>query len=127
MRGYYSIDIDGKKVEFFFKTWALSRFCERNGKVLPNGQIEVMPLMDFFNLLGSNGMTLPQIEDLLLCAVEYKFVKDKEQFPYTKFDADEWIDEMGGIGGTAFNELIGKLEEAVIDSGAKENKKKAVK
>ncbi len=118
MRGYYSIDIDGKKVEFFFKTWTLSRFCERNGN---------LPLVDFFNLLGNNGMTLPQITDLLLCAVEYKFVKDKEQFPYTDFDACGWIDELGGVGGTAFNELIGKLAEAVIDNGAKENKKKAVK
>jgi hypothetical protein len=116
MRGYYSIDYNGEKVEFFFKTWTLSRFCEKNGN---------MPLVDFFNLLGSNGLTLPQISDLLLCAVEYGFVKNKTQFPYTDFDACEWIDGLGGIGGTAFTELLSKIAEAVIDSGAKEGKKKA--
>ena len=118
MRGYYSIDIDGKKVEFFFKTWTLIRFCERNGN---------LTLSELFNLIGSDGLTLTQITDLLLCAVEYKFVKDKEQFPYDNFDACDWIDELGGVGGAAFLQLIGKLVESVSDNGAKENKKKAVK
>jgi len=118
MKGLYTIEIDGNKIDLYFKYWSLCQFSERNGN---------LSLGSLLELLGDNAFTPSQYADLLLCAAEYKFVKEGKQFPYTLFDAKEWIDEIGGIAGTAFLEIVGLLAKTINDPGAKENKKKAGK
>lgn len=105
---------DGSEVELLFRTWTFQRFCELNGNISYQQMIEL--------LTGSIG--IKQMADLLLCAAEYSYLKDKKPFPYTNIDACEWIDDLGGVSGAAFLSVIQVATTALIDSGAKVEEKK---
>ena len=97
------------------------RFCEINTTV-NDGKTEPMTLFQLQSEL-TTGMTLRGVNSLLLCAAEYMCVKDKKEFAYTEMDAADWIDEMGGIAGDTFLEMIRVILSSFTDNSTKEEKK----
>lgn len=108
---------DGSEVPLLFRTWTFARFCEINNN---------MTFPDLLQLFR-NGFTLKAVADLMLCANEYHCLKDQKPFTFSSLDAYMWIDEMGGLTGAAFYQIITTALESMQDSGAEEPKKKAVK
>lgn len=95
--GSYTIELsDGKKIPLRFCTWSLRRFCELNGNLTLKELQEVL----------NEGLSITRLTSLLLCAAEYVCVKEKREFTYTDFDAAEWIDELGGIAGKGFGDML---------------------
>lgn len=114
-RGFYAISLgNGKKIQLRFCTWTFKRFCELNGN------LTLSQLQDAL----SSGMTLSGFISLLLCAAEYVCLKDKKEFEYTEMDAAEWIDEIGGIAGSGFIEMLSVIVASFTDAGANGQEKK---
>lgn len=114
-RGHYTIQLsNGQKIPLRFCTWTFKRFCEINGN---------MTLMELQDAL-SKGMTLSGFVSLMLCAAEYMAIKDKNEFSHTDIDASDWIDEMGGISGKAFLEMLTVITETFTDNSANGHEKK---
>lgn len=114
-RGYYTIELsDGKKIPLRFCTWTFKRFCEVNGN---------LTLAELEGAL-SDGMTLSRFVSLLLCAAEYTCQKEKREFTYTDIDASDWIDEMGGISGAGFLDMLKVITETFSDGATNGQEKK---
>jgi hypothetical protein len=113
-RGYFLLKRESGDVGLNFRTWTFQRFCEKSGDISFQQMIELL----------SGGIGIKQMADLLLCAAEYQYVKEQKPFPFTNFDACEWIDELGGINGAAFMEVITAASNALVDQGAKADDKK---
>lgn len=104
-RGYYQIILsDGTIIPIRFSTWTLKRFCEvRNN----------LTLAELFSILGSGGATLNDFVLLIVCAAECAAKEKKVDFTYTDFDACNWIDEMGGLNGEKFKEMVSVLQASM--------------
>lgn len=114
-RGYYTIKLgDGKQIPLRFCTWTFKRFCEINGNLTLTQLQESL----------SSGMTLSMFVSLLLCASEYEFVKNKKDFEYTDIDASDWVDEMGGIGGSGVADMMKVIVETFTDNSSNGKEKK---
>lgn len=72
----------------------------------------------------SNGMTLTGFVSLMLCAAEYVCVKESKEFTYSDMEASDWIDEMGGIAGSAFLAMLSVIVESFTDTGSNGQEKK---
>ncbi len=108
-RGTYVLNFEnGDKVTFTFNTMAFLRFCELSG------DISFSQMLDLF----SNNLSIKHVANLLIAA---------SGGDYTLNDAAEWMDEMGGIAGKELAECINTATNALVDKGAKEDKKKAGK
>lgn len=112
-RGYFTIETGGKKVILRFCTWTFKRFCELNGD---------LSLVQLQTLL-STGFSMNQFICLILCASEYEFVKKGEAFPYNDVHACEWIDDLGGLAGAKFIEMIKVVTESFTGNVSHEQKK----
>jgi hypothetical protein len=114
-RGYYTINLgNGKKITLRFCTWTFKRFCEINGN---------MTLSQLQDALSS-GMTLTGFVSLMLCAAEYVCVREKKEFNYTDMDASDWIDDMGGIAGSGFVDMLSVIVKSFTDSDTSGTEKK---
>lgn len=87
----------GDTISGKFGTWALKRFCLKKNYTL--GQL---------NEALTTKLSVDDIIELILCAVEAAFraEKSKESFPYTDIDVCNWIDEIGGIGAEEVTKLL---------------------
>lgn len=114
-RGYYTINLgDGTKIPLRFCTWTFKRFCEING------DLTLKQLQDAL----SDGMTLSMFVSLLLCAAEYDFVKNDKEFIYKEIDASDWVDEIGGIGGSGVAAMMKVIVETFTDNSSNGKEKK---
>jgi len=87
-----------EKIEGKHGTWSTKRLCDKKGW-------SILEFMVRFS--DTEKLTLDDMCQLLLCAVEYKWRKDKKgSFPYTDIDACEWLEEMGGFGSEDWNKLL---------------------
>ena len=77
-----------------FGTWALKRFCDKNGYSLKEASEK----------LGDP--SLSDIVDYLLCAIEYYSRMKSEPFSYTDVHVCKWIDELGGMSNENFVKLF---------------------
>lgn len=112
MRGHYELSLsDGTKIPMRFCTWSLKRFCQLQG---------IGPSDIGDALSGSD--SLDAITNLLKAAAEYPLYKDGITPSFTDLDICDWIDDMGGIGGIKFQEVMLALTES-LSSGLDENKK----
>lgn len=116
MRGHYELSLsDGTKIPMRFCTWSLKRFCQLQG---------IGPSDIGDALSGSD--SLDAITNLLRAAAEYPLYKEGITPSFTDLDTCDWIDDMGGIGGTKFQEVMIALTES-LSSGLDVNKKKETK
>jgi hypothetical protein len=110
MRGFYELNLtDGKVVPLRFCTWSLKRFCKLQG--IGPGEIG--------DALGGND-ALDAIVNLLKSAAEYEYVSKGTTSNLTEVEVCDWIDDMGGIGGTKFSEVMSALSES-MNSGIEDS------
>lgn len=103
MRGHYELTLsDGKKIPMRFCTWSLKRFCQLQG-IGPSDIGEALSGPD----------SLDAITNLLRAAAEYPLYKEGITPSFTDLDTCDWIDDMGGIGGAKFQEVMVALTESL--------------
>jgi hypothetical protein len=85
---------DGTVIKGQFGTWALKRFCDKQGLTLQSAA----------ERLGNPG--IGDIIEYILSAVEYACRKVPKEFPYNDVDCCSWIDELGGIQSENFVKLF---------------------
>lgn len=95
-RGYFEFeDSEGKVIKGRVCTWSLNRFCEK---------MDIPNVTEMFKAI-TTGVSITAIAEMLLCAVEYM---NKEGCPYTRDNAMDWIDDLGGLDKT-----ISLIEESM--------------
>ncbi len=103
MRGQYNLLLsDGTNVPLRFCTWSLKRFCKLQG-IGPS---------DIGDAL-SGSEALDAIVNLLKSAAEYEYVAKGITANITDVEVCNWIDDMGGIGGQKFSEVMAALSESM--------------
>ncbi len=110
MRGHYELSLsDGTKIPMRFCTWSLKRFCQLQG-IGPSDIGEAL----------SGTSSLDAISNLFRAAAEYPLYKEGITPSFTDLDTCDWIDDMGGIGGKKFQEVMAALTES-LNSGLEES------
>lgn len=103
MRGQYNLLLsDGTNVPLRFCTWSLKRFCKLQG---------IGPSDIGDALSGSDA--LDAIVNLLKSAAEYEYVSKGITANITDVEVCNWIDDMGGIGGQKFSDVMAALSESM--------------
>lgn len=121
MRGQFELTLsDGKKIPMRFCTWSLKRFCQLQG-IGPSDIGEAL----------SGQSSLDAIINLLKAAAEYPLYSQGITPSFSELEVCDWVDDMGGMGGTKFQEVMTALSES-MQSGievapTKSSKKDGVK
>jgi hypothetical protein len=121
MRGQFELTLsDGKKIPMRFCTWSLKRFCQLQGI----GPSEIGEAL-------SGQASLDAIINLLKAAAEYPLYSQGITPSFTDIEVCDWVDDMGGMGSTKFQEVMTALSES-MQSGieaapTKSSKKDGVK
>ena len=121
MRGQFELTLsDGKKIPMRFCTWSLKRFCQLQG-IGPSDIGEAL----------SGQTSLDAIINLLKAAAEYPLYSQGITPNFTDIEVCDWVDDMGGMGGKKFQEVMEALSES-MQSGievapTKSSKKDGVK
>jgi hypothetical protein len=121
MRGQFELTLsDGKKIPMRFCTWSLKRFCQLQG-IGPSDIGEAL----------SGQTSLDAIINLLKAAAEYPLYSQGITPSFTDIEVCDWVDDMGGMGSTKFQEVMTALSES-MQSGieaapTKSSKKDGVK
>lgn len=103
MRGQFNLSLsDGKVIPMRFCTWSLKRFCQLQG---------IGPTEIGTALSGENA--LDAIVNLIRSAAEYPFYKEGRNPDFKEIDVCDWIDDMGGIAGEKFQEILAALTESM--------------
>jgi hypothetical protein len=114
MRGQFNLSLsDGKVIPLRFCTWSLKRFCKLQG---------IGPAEIGIALSGKDA--LDAIVNLIRSAAEYEFVKEGKTPNFTEVDVCDWVDDMGGIAGAQFQEIMAALSES-MSSGLEEPSSKS--
>ena len=121
MRGQFELTLsDGKKVSLRFCTWSLKRFCQLQ-KIGPSDIGEAL----------SGETSLDAIVNLLRAAAEYPLYKEGITPTFTEMEVCDWIDDMGGMSGKQFQDVMASLGESLNsgldDKPTKPTKKDGVK
>lgn len=121
MRGQFELTLsDGKKVSLRFCTWSLKRFCQLQ-KIGPSDIGEAL----------SGETSLDAIVNLLRAAAEYPLYKEGITPTFTEMEVCDWIDDMGGMSGKQFQDVMAALGESLNsgldDKTTKPTKKDGVK
>jgi hypothetical protein len=121
MRGQFELTLsDGKKIPMRFCTWSLKRFCQLQGI----GPSEIGEAL-------SGQSSLDAIINLLKAAAEYPLYSQGITPTFTEIEVCDWVDDMGGMGSSKFQEVMTALSES-MQSGievapTKSSKKDGVK
>jgi hypothetical protein len=121
MRGQFELTLsDGKKIPMRFCTWSLKRFCQLQGI----GPSEIGEAL-------SGQTSLDAIINLMKAAAEYPLYSQGITPTFTDLEVCDWVDDMGGMGSTKFQEVMTALSES-MNSGieaptTKSSKKDVVK
>ena len=114
MRGQFNLSLsDGKVIPLRFCTWSLKRFCKLQG---------IGPAEIGVALSGKDA--LDAIVNLIRSAAEYEFIKEGKTANFTEVDVCDWVDDMGGIAGVQFQEIMAALSES-MSSGLEEPNSKS--
>ena len=121
MRGQFELTLsDGKKIPMRFCTWSLKRFCQLQGI----GPSEIGEAL-------SGQSSLDAIINLLKAAAEYPLYSQGITPSFTEIEVCDWVDDMGGMGGKKFQEVMAELTESmnsgIEDKQTKSSKKDGVK
>jgi hypothetical protein len=103
MRGQFNLSLsDGKVIPLRFCTWSLKRFCKLQG---------IGPAEIGIALSGKDA--LDAIVNLIRSAAEYEFIKEGKTANFTEVDVCDWVDDIGGIAGTQFQDIMAALSESM--------------
>lgn len=95
-----------KELPLYFGTWSLSRFCELNG------DLSFTQMRKLF----ATEIAFKHIISLFLCGAEHYARKNKLPFDYTDVDAADWLDEIGGMTGKQFPEVMTVIAKVINPS-----------
>lgn len=116
MRGHYELKLsDGTSIPMRFCTWSLKRFCQLQGI----GPSEIGEA-----IAGNN--SLEAITNLLKAAAEYPLYKEGITPKFSDLDVCDWIDDMGGIAGKKFQDVMTALADS-MNSGLEQQPTKSKK
>ena len=116
MRGQFELTLsDGKKIPMRFCTWSLKRFCQLQ-KIGPSDIGEAL----------SGQTSLDAIVNLLKSAAEYPLYSQGITPDFTEIEVCDWIDDMGGMGGKKFQDIMSVLADS-LNSGVEEKQTKSSK
>lgn len=116
MRGHYELTLsDGKTIPMRFCTWSLKRFCQLQGI----GPSEIGEAI-------SGNSSLEAISNLLRAAAEYPLYKEGITPNFTDIDVCDWVDDMGGIAGKKFQDVMTALADS-MNSGLEQQPTKSKK
>lgn len=121
MRGQFELTLSyGKTIPMRFCTWSLKRFCQLQG-IGPSDIGEAL----------SGQTSLDAIINLLKAAAEYPLYSQGITPTFTEIEVCDWVDDMGGMGSSKFQEVMSALSES-MQSGievapTKSSKKDGVK
>ena len=116
MRGQFNLSLsDGKVIPLRFCTWSLKRFCQLQGI----GPSEIGEAL-------SGQTSLDAIVNLLRSAAEYPLYKEGISPTFTELEVCDWIDDMGGVSGKQFQDVMAALGES-LNSGLEEKTTKPSK
>ena len=121
MRGQFELTLsDGKKIPMRFCTWSLKRFCQLQG-IGPSDIGEAL----------SGQKSLDAIINLLKAAAEYPLYSQGITPTFTEIEVCDWVDDMGGMGSSKFQEVMTALSESMQSgvevASTKSSKKDGVK
>lgn len=121
MRGQFELTLsDGKKIPMRFCTWSLKRFCKLQGI----GPSEIGEAL-------SGQSSLDAIINLLKAAAEYPLYSQGITPSFTDIEVCDWVDDMGGMGGPKFQEMMTALSNSmnsgIENAPTKSSKKDGVK
>lgn len=121
MRGEFELTLsEGKKIPLRFCTWSLKRFCQLQGI----GPSEIGEAL-------SGQTSLDAIVNLLRAAAEYPLYKEGITPSFTEMEVCDWIDDMGGMSGKQFQDVMAALSDSMNsgldDKTTKPTKKDGVK
>ena len=85
----------GEIIRGKYSNWALKRFCDKKG----------LSLAQLQDRLNAENVTLDDVVQTVLCAVEHKQRESGQPFKYSDFDVCNWIEEMGGFDSEDFARL----------------------
>lgn len=103
-RKEFEIHLDsGEVVKGKYSLWAAKRFCDKKR----------ITLKQLTERLSDDQMTLDDLVENILCAIEHKFREEGKPLKYTDFDVCNWIDLMGPdnfskLQAHAYSELDGE-------------------
>ena len=114
MRGHFNLSLsDGKVVPLRFCTWSSKRFCQLQGI----GPTEISSALSGANALDA-------VVNLIRAAAEYPFIKEGRTPDFKEIDVCDWIDDIGGIGGQQFQDIMTALSDS-MSSGLEETPTKS--
>jgi hypothetical protein len=99
----YKLKLKSGEIPLYFGTWSLSRFCELSGN------LSFSQMQELF----TGDLSYKHIISLFLCGSEHYARKNKKPFEYTDVDASDWIDEIGGITGIQFSEVMALVGQSI--------------
>jgi hypothetical protein len=103
-----------------FCTWSLKRFCQLQG-IGPSEIGEALSGKD----------SLDAIVNLMKSAAEYPLYSQGITPSFTEFEVCNWIDDMGGMTGAKFQDVMAALSDSmnsgIEDKPTKSTKKDGVK
>ena len=103
MRGQFNLNLStGEVIPMRFCTWSLKRFCQLQGI----GPSDISTAL-------SGTSSLEAITNLLKSAAEYPVYKEGLTPTYTDMDICDWIDDLGGLGGVKFQEIMAALADSM--------------
>lgn len=103
----------GEVIAGKYSLWSVKRFADKKGFTLIN-------LQDY---MDKENMTMDDVCEILLCAVEYVSRKNNVSFSYSDVDACEWIEELGGMLGEKYLALTqhASSDLEAVESDEKKN------
>ena len=117
MRGHFELTLsDGKKIPLRFCTWSLKRFCQLQGI----GPSEIGEAL-------SGQTSLDAIVNLLRAAAEYPLYKEGITPDFSEMEVCDWVDDMGGVSGKQFQDVMSKLGESLSSGLDEKPSKKSTK
>jgi hypothetical protein len=97
-RKEFTITLDsGEVIKGKYSLWAAKRFCDK----------KKLTLKQLVERLTEENMTLDDLVENILCAVEHCQRESGLPFKYNDLNVCSWIEEMGGIGSDQYNLLVG--------------------
>lgn len=96
----------GEVIAGKYSLWSVKRFADKKGFTL-------MKLQEY---MDKENMTLDDVCEILLCAIEYVCRKKNVPFTFTDIDACEWIEELGGMLGEKYLALTQHASSELEDT-----------
>ena len=108
-RKEFEIHLDsGEIIKGKYSTWSIKRFCDKKS----------LSLADLDKKMNAENLTIDDLIEIILCAVEHKQRESGLPFIYKDFDVCNWIEEMGGLQSDDFMRL---QSHAYSDLGEKKS------